>query len=115
MCVFLFDFRECEGTGALFECLIRTQVLRGPLTLCQECGWVGSRDFYAQIWELTRHHGHMGSMLDADWSRQILLRCDWSVLCRAYHTTDWNDRVRDDPDDHMETRLYAPRKSHTSH
>ena len=87
MCVFLFDFRECEGIGALFECLIRTQVLRGPLKLCQECGWVGSRDFYAQIWELTRHHGHMGSMLDADWSRQILLRCDWSVLCRAYHTT----------------------------
>ena len=27
---------------------------------------------------------------------------------------DWDDRVRDDPDD-IETRLYTPRKSHTSH
>ena len=27
----------------------------------------------------------------------------------------WDDRVRDDPDDHMETRLYTLRKSHTSH
>ena len=28
---------------------------------------------------------------------------------------DWDDRVRDDPDDHMETRLYGPQTSHTSH
>ena len=42
--------------------------------------WVGSRDFYAQIWASKRHHGHMGYMLDADWSRQIVLRSDWLGL-----------------------------------
>ena len=28
---------------------------------------------------------------------------------------DWDDRLRDDSDDHIEIRLYAPQKSHTSH
>ena len=43
----------CEGSGAE----------RRSLKLCQECGsisWVGSRDFYAQIWASKRHRGHMG-------------------------------------------------------
>ena len=49
---------------------------------------MGSRDFDAQIWALQRHHGHVGSMLDSDWSRQMLLRCDWSgprVACITTH------------------------------
>ena len=54
-CVFM-DFREMRGDwGFVFERPLRTQVLRGPLKLCQVCGstsWVGSRDFYAHIWEL---------------------------------------------------------------
>ena len=60
------------------------------IKLCQECSvlfLMGSRDFDAQIWALRRHHGHMGSMLDSDWSRQKLLRCDWSVPTVACITT----------------------------
>ena len=47
MCVFFFfmDFRGKRGDwGFVFECPICTQVLRGPLKLCQVCGstsWVG--------------------------------------------------------------------------
>ena len=81
MCVFFMDWRGCEGIGVELRMRpICTQVLRGPLKLCQVCGstsWVGSRDFYAQIWELWRQSSHMGCMLDADWSRKFLLRCDW--------------------------------------
>ena len=90
MCVFYGLPGECEGTGAYFERPIRIQVLRGPFKLCQVCGstsWVGSRDFYAHIWELWRHFGHMGCMLDSDWSRKILLRCDWLGLLVASITT----------------------------
>ena len=29
----------------------------------------------------------MGCMLDSDWSRQFLLRCDWLVLSVASYTT----------------------------
>ena len=58
------------------------------LKLCQECGWVGSRDFYAQIWALQRHRGHMGSMLDADWLKNFLLRSDWSGPKVASITTE---------------------------
>ena len=48
---------------------------------------MGSRDFDAQIWALRRHHGHVGYMLDSDWSRKILLRCDWSGPTVACITT----------------------------
>ena len=48
---------------------------------------MGSRDLDAQIWALRRHHGHVGSMLDSDWSRKKLLRCDWSVPTVASITT----------------------------
>ena len=89
-CVFM-DFRGMRGDwGFVFECPTCTQVLRGPFKLCQVCGsifWVGSRDFYAHIWELWRHFGHMGCMLDSDWSRKFLLRCDWSVPSGAPYTT----------------------------
>ena len=30
----------------------------------------------------------MGCMLDSDWSRQFLLRCDWLVLSVASYTTN---------------------------
>ena len=74
-----------------------TQVLRGSIKLCEECGsnaclcvffipW-GHVNFYAQIWALTRHWGHMGSMLDADWLIQIFLRSDWLLPTRACFTT----------------------------
>ena len=65
------------------------------LKLCQVCGstsWVGSRDFYAHIWELWRHWSHMGCMLDSDWSRQLLLRCDWSGPSWASFTTNQHQR-----------------------
>ena len=71
---------NARGLGPWIECSVCTQVPRGPSKLCQVCGstsWVGSRDFYAHIWELWRHFGHMGCMLDSDWSRNFLLRCDW--------------------------------------
>ena len=91
VCVFFYGLPgNARGLGLWFECPIRTQVLRGPLKLCQVCGSTscgGSRDFYAQIWELWRHHGHMGQILDADWSRQFLLRCDWLVPFVASCTT----------------------------
>ena len=37
----------------------------------------------------------MGYMLDADWSRQILLRCDWLVPTRASFTTfnEWSIKI----------------------
>ena len=50
-----------QGKKAWAELRMRpacTQALRGPSKLCEAC--VGSRDLYAQIWALTRHHGHMG-------------------------------------------------------
>ena len=36
---------------------------------------------------LPRHHGHMGSMLDADWLKKFLLRSDWLGPSIAYLTT----------------------------
>ena len=45
VCFFFMDFRGKRGDwGFVFECPICTQVLRGPLKLCQVCGstsWVG--------------------------------------------------------------------------
>ena len=35
-----------------------------------------------------RHHGHMGSMLDADWLPKILLRSDWLCPAIASYTTN---------------------------
>ena len=82
MCVlFYLTSGGCEGSGAELRFL----------KLCEECGSTscgGSRDFYAQIWASIRHHGHMGYMLDADWSREILLRCDWLLQFLATCTTD---------------------------
>ena len=54
---------------------------------------MGSRDLDAKIWALQRHHGHVGSMLDSDWSRQKLLRCDWSVPTVACITTNVTKRT----------------------
>ena len=55
-CVCFYGLTGMRGDwGFVFECPIRTQVLRGPLKLCQVCGSTscgGSRDFYAQIWAL---------------------------------------------------------------
>ena len=91
VCVFFYGLPgNARDWGFVFERPIRTQVLRGPSKLCQVCGSIscgGSRDFYAHIWELWRHHGHMGCMLDSDWSRKFLLRCDWLGLLVASITT----------------------------
>ena len=53
------------------------QTAHESLKLCEKCGsnacvclfftpW-GHVNFHAQIWALTRHWGHVGSMLDSDW------------------------------------------------
>ena len=39
---------------------------------------------YGHLW---RHISHMGEILDSDWSRENLLRSDWSVLIGAPTTT----------------------------
>ena len=67
------------------------------LKLCQTCRFnylcasvlycMGSREFYDQIWAMWRHISHMGEMHDSDWSRQILLRSDWSGPSVATITT----------------------------
>ena len=48
---------------------------------------MGSRELDAQIWALWRHFGHMGCMLDSDWLKKFLLRCDWLVPLVASITT----------------------------
>ena len=48
---------------------------------------MGSREFYAHIWALTRHLGHMAYMLDSDWLKKFLLRSDWLGPSVALYTT----------------------------
>ena len=73
------------------------QVLRGSIKLCEQCGsnscvclfftpW-GHVNFHAQIWALTRHFGHVCSMLRSDWWIQNLLRSDWLPTIGAPITT----------------------------
>ena len=46
---------------------------------------MGSREFYAHIWDLVTSISHMGEILDSDWSRDNLLRSDWSgPYCSHY-------------------------------
>ena len=58
------------------------------IKLCKECGfnscvrvffipW-GHVSNHAQIWAFVTSISHMGQMRDSDWSREILLRSDWS-------------------------------------
>ena len=42
---------------------------------------------YAHIWAIVTSISHMGEMRDSDWSREILLRSDWSGLIGAPFTT----------------------------
>ena len=46
-----------------------------------------SHEFYAHIWALTRHLGHMAYMLDSDWLKKFLLRSDWLGPSVALYTT----------------------------
>ena len=48
---------------------------------------MGHVNFYAHIWAFVTSISHMGEILDADWSRQNLLRSDWLVLLGATITT----------------------------
>ena len=48
---------------------------------------MGSCEFYAHIWALTRHLGHMAYMLDSDWLKKFLLRSDWLGPSVALYTT----------------------------
>ena len=48
---------------------------------------MGSREFYAHIWALKRHLGHMTYMLDSDWLKNPLLRSDWLPTEVALYTT----------------------------
>ena len=48
---------------------------------------MGSREFYAHIWALRRHFGHMAYMLDSDWLKKFLLRSDWLGPSVALYTT----------------------------
>ena len=60
------------------------------------CSFLGQVNSYAQIWALTRHFGHMGCMLDSDWSTKILLLSDWLTTKGAPITTvDNHDNVVD--------------------
>ena len=43
---------------------------------------------HAQIWAFVTSISHMGEMRDSDWSRQILLRSDWSLPRVALYTTE---------------------------
>ena len=67
------------------------------IKLCEQCGsnscvrvffipWVTwtTMTIYGHLW---RQWGHMGYMRDSDWSRQFLLRSDWSVLIGSPFTT----------------------------
>ena len=67
------------------------------LKLCQECRfnscvrvffipW-GHVSNHAQIWAYVTSISHMGEMRDSDWSRQNLLRSDWSGPRVALITT----------------------------
>ena len=42
---------------------------------------------HAQIWAFVTSISHMGQMRDSDWSREILLRSDWSGPRVAPYTT----------------------------
>ena len=48
---------------------------------------MGHVNFYAHIWAFVTSISHMGEILDADWSRQHLLRSDWLGLLGATITT----------------------------
>ena len=74
-----------------------TQVLRGSIKLCEECGsnacvclfftpW-GHVNFYDHIWTLWRHISHVGSMLRSDWLIPNFLRSDWLQILVACNTT----------------------------
>ena len=67
------------------------------IKLCEKCGfnscvrvffipW-GHVNHHAQIWAFVTSISHMGEILDSDWSRQILLRSDWSGPSVAPLTT----------------------------
>ena len=67
------------------------------IKLCQECRfnscvrvffipW-GHVSNHAQIWAFVTSISHMGEMRDSDWSREILLRSDWSGPRVALYTT----------------------------
>ena len=51
---------------------------------------------HAQIWAFVTSISHMGEMRDSDWSRQFLLRSDWSVPKGAPFTTDEIDETTPD-------------------
>ena len=68
------------------------------IKLCKQCGfnscvcvffipWVTCQTMpkYGHLW---RHISHMGEMRDSDWSRENLLRSDWSGLIGASSTTN---------------------------
>ena len=59
----------------------------------------GHVNFYAQIWALTRHRSHVGSMLRSDWSIKNLLRSDWLQIYVACFTT------RNNPDYDLKLKL----------
>ena len=73
------------------------QGLTRSLKLCEECRFNscvrvffiprGSREFHDHIWAMRRHKSHMGEIRDSDWSRQNLLRSDWSGPSVATYTT----------------------------
>ena len=45
---------------------------------------------HAHIWAFVTSISHMGEMRDSDWSRENLLRSDWSGLIGASITTSSN-------------------------
>ena len=67
------------------------------IKLCEECGSTSCVCVFFSPWghvnwmpkygHMKRHHGHMGSMLDADWFPKILLRSDWLLRLIASYTT----------------------------
>ena len=74
-----------------------TQGFTRSLKLCEKCGfnscvrvffipW-GHVNNHAHIWAFVTSISHMGQMRDSDWSRQNLLRSDWSGPSVASLTT----------------------------
>ena len=90
--------RDCAGQTLGPHLRMRPTTRLFSIKLCQACRfnscvrvffipW-GHVSNHAQIWAYVTSISHMGEMRDSDWSRQNLLRSDWSGPRVALITTD---------------------------